>query len=40
MTTLALDRLNRIAAAAVVGFTVGFVTGFSAILAILVQGAP
>lgn len=37
MSALALDRINRIAAAAVVGFTVGFVTGFSAILAILIQ---
>lgn len=34
MNTLLFDRINRIAAAAVVGFTVGFVTGMSATLAI------
>ena len=33
---MTLDRINRIAAAAIVGFAVGFATGFSAILAIIV----
>ena len=34
---MTLDRINRIAAAAIVGFAIGFTTGMSAILAILFQ---
>lgn len=33
---MTLERINRIAASAIVGFTVGFATGFSAFIAIII----